>query len=86
MTHLEDEIRTIVAEISGLPSDFACDADLYLDMGVASIHAMELLLQLEEQYLINIPDDRFVEARTVVDLANVVSSLQGLRVDGLADA
>jgi hypothetical protein len=37
------KIRTIVTGIAGLPSDANADADLYLDLGVASFHALQLL-------------------------------------------
>ncbi len=43
--------------------------------GLASVDALELLVELEEAFGITIPDDRFVGARTAVDLAALVNEL-----------
>jgi acyl carrier protein len=64
-----------VADIANLSADVAADADLYLDLGVASVHALQLLTELEEQFGVAIPDDRFVEATSIHDLTALMAGL-----------
>jgi acyl carrier protein len=75
MTSVETKVRAIVADISNLPVDMPADANLYLDLGVASVHALQLLTELEDQFGVAIPDDRFVEATSINDLTALMSGL-----------
>ena len=86
MDPVETKIRTIVADISNLPSDMRADANLYLDLGVASVHALQLLTELEEQFGVTIPDDRFVEATSINDLTALMASLLDERAKDAARA
>ncbi len=72
---VETDIRRIVSEISGLPSDADPQADLYLDLGVASVHAIQLLTELEDHFGIQIPDDEFVEATSISKLTSMVRGM-----------
>jgi acyl carrier protein len=74
---IEGGIRTMIAQITGLSADIAVDANLYLDLGVASVHALTLLTQLEEQFDIRIPDEDFVEATSISKLTLLVGSVAG---------
>jgi acyl carrier protein len=75
MDSIEHKIRAIVADISNLSPDMPAAANLYLDLGVASVHALQLLTELEDQFGVAIPDDRFVEAVSINDLTALISSL-----------
>ena len=75
MDNLESKIRQTISNITGLASDVRGDADLYLDLGVASVHAIELLTSLEEQFGITVPDDEFVEATSIDKLTALISGL-----------
>lgn len=72
---IEAGIRQTVSELCGLPEDVDRDADLYLDLGVASAHALQLLVQLEERFGVQIPDDRFVEATSIGKLSAMIKEL-----------
>lgn len=74
--NLQEDIRLIVSEISGLPEGADPRADLYLDLGVASIHALQLLAELEDRFSVAIPDDQFVQATSIEKLAHVVEELR----------
>ena len=50
--------------------------DIYQDLGIQSTAALDLLLSLEDEFDIAIPDEAFGEARLVSQLVAVVSSLQ----------
>ena len=71
----EQEVGSIVAEISGIPADSDTQADLYLDLGVASIHALQLLVELEERYAVCIPDEEFVESNSIAKLTEQLNRL-----------
>jgi len=86
MDPIETKVRAIVAEISNLPADMPADANLYLDLGVASIHALQLLTELEERFGVAIPDDRFVEATSINELTALMSRLAGERAEDAARA
>ena len=72
---IEADIRKIVCGISGIPETSDSHADLYLDLGVASVHALQLLTELEDHFEIQIPDDQFVEATSIANLVELVKSL-----------
>ena len=76
MLTINDELRCVVAEITGLPADVSGSADLYSELGVASIKAMQLLMELEEHFGVSIPDDQFIEATSVERLVEVIGRLK----------
>jgi len=54
----------------------AGDADLFREVGIASSAALELLLSIEDEFGIQVPDADFNEARTVNALAALVARLE----------
>jgi acyl carrier protein len=72
----EARVRQIVASVAELPPDIPADANLYLDLGVASVHAMQLLVELEGQFDVQIPDEDFVDATSVTLLAGLIDRLR----------
>lgn len=66
-------VRETITRIANIapPSD---DEDIYT-AGFASTDALELLVELEDRFGVVLPDDRFIEARTVAGLAALVDSL-----------
>ncbi len=80
MNDTERRIRTILNRVGGIPEDASDTADLYLDLGLASVHALQMLTELEEGFSIHIPDERFVEATSISRLSDIVSELASARV------
>lgn len=80
MDAIESKVREIICNITGLPLDMPGNANLYLDLGVASVHALQLLAELEGQFEVSIPDEDFVEAASVSQLASLMRSLTGAPV------
>lgn len=70
---LAAHIGGTIARIANIPRP-APDVDVYL-AGFASTDALELLVELEEQFQVSIPDDRFIEARSCAAFAQLVQSL-----------
>ncbi len=75
MSPSENRIREIIASIAGISPDVSAEADLYLDLGVASAHGLQLLTQLEEQFDLQVPDDDFVEATSIAKLTALMDAL-----------
>jgi acyl carrier protein len=80
MTSEEMSTRVVgvVARIAKIPDASAIprDQDLYLDIGVKSTAALDLLLSLEEEFNVSIPDQAFGDARTVTSLVTLIGELQ----------
>lgn len=76
VTQLEEELRQLVAEIGEIAPAFDSQANFYLDLGVPSMKAMQLLMQLEDKYGVQVPDDQFVEATSLKSLTAMMAQLQ----------
>jgi len=75
MDQTETRIRQLLHEIAAIPLDAPAGADLYLELGVASVHALELLGALETRFGLPVPDDDFVEATSISGLTDLMNSL-----------
>lgn len=64
----------IICRVGGVPS-LSPDQDLY-DAGVSSVNALPLLIELEEQFQVTIPDEKFLEARTALAIQSLVVELK----------
>jgi acyl carrier protein len=69
-----EEISSIVRRLGDL-GPITADEDFY-EMGFGSLLALELLADLEATYAISIPDDDFIDARTLRGLCAVVARLR----------
>ncbi len=73
----ENKVRAIVVRIANLDPGFSASADLFRELGVKSVAALDLLLSLEEEFGISIADDKFGDARSVNALVALVNELRG---------
>lgn len=74
---VERKVREVIAQVTKLADSTAIDSDkdLYRDIGVQSTAALDLLLSLEDEFAVSIPDEDFGEARTVTSLAQLIARL-----------
>ena len=83
-THPEDDslarVMAIVCEMGPI-QDITADEDFY-DAGFTSLSSLKLLLQLETEWDVSIPDEEFIVARSARSLAELVARLK----DGAACA
>jgi acyl carrier protein len=70
-----EQIRSIVASITSISTEIPPEANLYLDVGVASVYAVRLLTELEKSFKVSIPDDDFVDATSIAKLTELIDSL-----------
>lgn len=69
-------ITAIVCAV-GKISEVGVDDDFY-DAGFSSINSLELLLQLEEESGVSIPDDQFIAARSPRALHEMIERIERL--------
>lgn len=77
METLKGELRQLLTEVASLPEGFDEKADLYSQLGMASIKAMELLVLLEERYGVSVPDEEFIQATSLDRLVVMMWKLRG---------
>ncbi|HTN84018.1 MAG TPA: acyl carrier protein [Sorangium sp.] len=73
----EAKVRAIVARLarSEHPEALPGHADLFKTIGISLPAALDLLVSLEEEFGISIPDGAFIEARTVTALVALVTEI-----------
>jgi acyl carrier protein len=73
---LKVELRQLLIEVASLPEGFDEKADLYSDLGMASLKALEFLMALEDRYDVRVPDEQFIEATSLERLAEMMQKLK----------
>ena len=75
---LEAKIRSIMAERLGVESDAVTpDANILDDLGADSLDVVELVMSLEEEFNIEVPDEEVEGMRTVSDVERYVIKAVG---------
>jgi acyl carrier protein len=76
---VSERVRDVVCKVACLPADlaaFPADADLFRDLCVDSAAALDLLMSLEDEFAVSIPDDTFGNARTLRAIARLIAQLE----------
>lgn len=69
-----EELKTIICENFGVSADEVTqDADLQEGLGLDSLDAVELSMIMEEKHGVSIPEEEFVNCKTVADILNYVN-------------
>jgi acyl carrier protein len=72
------EVRRRIAELTERPPEEVSDTALFIeDLGVDSLMAIELMVALDKEYKIDIPEERFRSIRNVNDAVGVVMEFVG---------
>ena len=75
---LELKIRSLVAEQLGVAADSVAPAAHILDdLGADSLDIVEMMMAIEEQFDIEVPDEDVEEMRTVADVERYVTGAVG---------
>ena len=73
-----EKVRKIIAEQLGLDeSEITEESDIVNDLGADSLDTVELIMALEEEYDIEIPDEDAEEMKTVKDVLNYIDEFFG---------
>ena len=69
----KDKIKELIAnQLSISVEEVSEEKEIVKDLGADSLDIVEMLMTLEEEYNITIPDEETVDIKTVGDIANVL--------------
>lgn len=72
---MKEKVKELIAEQLCLsPDDIADDADIVDDLGADSLDVVEMLMLLEDNFSIKIPDDQVDKLRTVNDICRIIEA------------
>jgi acyl carrier protein len=72
---LKDRIRDLVAEQLGVDgADLKSDSDIVEDLGADSLDVVELVMAIEENFDIEVPDEDAEGMRTIGDVERYVTA------------
>ena len=73
-----EKIRDMLAKQLNLPAEkITLESDVVKDLGADSHDVVELLISLEDDYGISIPEDDIVNVKTVKDIVDMIERLNG---------
>ena len=71
-----EEVKTILArQLRVSPDKVTMDAQIKRDLGADSVDILQLLMRLEDDYGIRIPDQELAQFETVGDVVNFLDTL-----------
>ena len=72
-----EKVRDMLAKQLNLkPETISLDSDVVKDLGADSLDVVELLISLEDDYGISIPEDYIVNVKTVKDIVDMIENMQ----------
>ena len=72
-----EKVRDMLAKQLNLkPEAITLESDVVKDLGSDSLDVVELLISLEDDYGISIPEDDIVNVKTVKDIVDMIEKLQ----------
>jgi len=69
-----EAVEAVIREVCGV-SGLQPDQDFY-DAGVTSVQALPLLMELEDRFQVEIPDQRFITVRNTRALCAVITEIR----------
>jgi acyl carrier protein len=74
-------LKASVAKISGLPVDSITDSASYVeDLGLDSLTILEIVVEVDYEFKVKIPEDKMDQIRTVEDTVNIVLECMNVAV------
>lgn len=68
-----EKIKQVLAEQLGIdPKTISDDANILEDLGADSLDIIEMLMTLEDEYGITIPDDKINQVKTIKEVAELI--------------
>ncbi|WP_297125824.1 acyl carrier protein [uncultured Eubacterium sp.] len=70
-----EEVKDILAEnLDLVPNTIEMTSDLATDLGADSLDAIDIVMSLEDQYGIEVPDSAIENMKTVEDIVNFIEN------------
>ena len=77
MSNIEEQVKNIVAEQLGVEKEkISAETSFVNDLGADSLDTVELVMELEEEFDINIPDDAAEKIQTVGQAIEFIEKAQ----------
>ncbi len=74
---VEEKVKSLIASQLNIPVEKVEDGSrLVEDLGADSLDIVEMLMTLEEEFGISIPDEETVNMKTVAEIIKVIESKQ----------
>ena len=72
---MHDKIKEILAKQMGKDvADIADDAEIINDLGADSLDVVEMLMSIEDEFGVNVPDEDVAKLKTVSDIVSYVEA------------
>lgn len=72
-----EKIKTILADqLDADPDSITMETDISSDLGADSLDVVELIMSIEDEFEIEVPDEQIEGIRTVGDIVNYIQSRQ----------
>ena len=75
--NIQTGVLSIIEPFIKNGKDLDLEKDLYEDLGVESVNAIQILLSLEENFGVSIDDNDFIQARSTQQIIELVQKLKG---------
>ncbi|MBQ8844582.1 MAG: acyl carrier protein [Clostridia bacterium] len=73
---IKEKIKNFIGEQLGInPSEISDDANIVEDLGADSLDIAELLMTLEDEYGILIPEEKINDMKTISKIEEIISTL-----------
>ena len=71
-----EKIQELIAKQLNIPVEsVTADKEIVKDLGADSLDVVELLMNLEEEYSVSIPDEEAIKIKTVGDIVTAIDNL-----------
>ena len=74
MATLDKVIELISQQLNKPAAEITADKDIVKDLGADSLDVVEMLMSLEEEYNITVPEEEAVNIKTVGDIVNLIDN------------
>lgn len=72
-----DKVKELVAEQLGISKDtIKAESNIIEDLGADSLDVIEMLMTLEDEYGITIPDDKISQIKTIGQIVDLIEECQ----------
>ena len=72
-----EKIKSLLADQLDVDEDIiTMDSDISADLGADSLDVVELIMSIEDEFGIQVPDEKIEEVKTVGDVVNYIQSQQ----------
>lgn len=76
MSNTEEKVQQIIADVLGLdPKEVEAKSSFQEDLGADSLDVVEVVIALEEEFGIDIPDERAEKISTVQDVVDSIDEI-----------